>query len=342
MSFGDFANSLLKPGEKKKSTAQVDGALYDEMLKIYGDISGQDWHRLFPYSFEIVSPEDPDKRLIYTLPIPPESLNVNPVSASEATPTLGGVVEETSETTFWNLTLAGTTGIAVSKSERDSDDYNTAEELQQIAKHFREVLPTSGPLSSVIRGTVQNAVSVASRISGVIGAAGNLDFNDALEQALLPKLPYFDSSVNGQSNGYTEIHKFHKFILLYSLLNSRKNQDKISDKNLKNKKWALYFRNAKDGQKFRVIVQNFQISKSVRSPYLYNYQIIMKGWDINPVGAEDGLTSAFDRFGPDGDLQSVNLLTATGALSRVKSLTRSFKQGIQNPLGTFVSVPPVV
>lgn len=340
--FNSLSKILPSPAKVKSSNNAVDKDLYDEMIKLYGDIDGKDWYRLYPYSFELVQEGAGDRQIIYTLPIPPENLTINPISASEATPTIGGVVEETSETTFWNISLAGTTGIAISKTEKESESANTVEEMKEIAKHFRDVLPTSGPISSVIRGVVSDISGVASRVTGAIGALGNGDFNDALEQAILPKLPYFESAVNGQSNGYTEIHKFHKFILLYAALNSRKNLKTIENKALQNQKWNLYFKNAKDGQRFRVIVQNFQINKSVRSPYLYNYQIVMKAWDLQPVNVSDKVNSAFDRFGPEGDLKSVNLLTATGALSRAKSLTRTFKKGISDPLGTFVSVPPVL
>jgi hypothetical protein len=149
------------------------------------EIYPERWHQVFPYQFMIMQKaadtQDSANKYygvsgatgkaitetalaIYTLPIPPQSVNVRMVSASQVTPTIGGVVEETSANTFWDITLSGTTGIAVGKkgdvaaqlAGTGSGGWSGA--LAQIksalfgeppktASKFREVIKTTGEMS---------------------------------------------------------------------------------------------------------------------------------------------------------------------------------------------------
>jgi hypothetical protein len=255
------------------------------------------------------------KKIIYTLPIPPDGLTVKPIMAQEATATVDAVVEESSPNVFWMITLTGTTGIAI-----DREDTNEA------AKSFRQSLGTTGLLAGV-GASLNKLASTATAVLGVgeNGAPesiGDVTGNVAefAQAALLPKLPYASSAIGSTNNGYTEMNLLHRFLIAYGDL-----------KRTVPMQTSLYFINHKDKQQFRVVVKDFQIRKSVSEPYLYRYSITLKGWDLkNPDQTE---AKPIDRF--KGDLSPVNTLTLTNLNSSLNDL-------VTNSIGNPNSVIPVI
>jgi len=274
-------------------------------------INGADWYEVYGYQFSIVSVSGSEKaEFKFTLPIPPQSLMIKPVMASRATPTIGGVVEETSGVTFWMIQMSGTTGVAVSRSE--SDQTKRAE----MAKVFRDNISTTGLLSGVsanlnrtiskIGGVADKAIDAFGRVSNAIssgdyaGAIGDAaaGFVGAANTALLPPLPYSESAVNQVSNGFTEAQELQKFFYMYS---------KVKDKNPN--KYSLKFKCYKTNQEWRVIVKDFSLQISAQNPNLYKYSISLQGWDCMPIDGRDKV-KPFDRLNPGGDLSSVNTVTS--------------------------------
>jgi hypothetical protein len=299
------------------------------------DVNGEDWYKLYPYTFAIEG--NKGSSLKYALPIPPESLVVQMIAPTEVVPTLGGVVEEPSAVVFWSIQLAGSMGIAPSKFKLDNKGDVTVP-LGEMAQMFRGNLAKTGLISGMADSLFKPADAVAKTWDAFTngGTAGGIQ---AINQ---PFLPYAESQVNGISNGYTEIHNFHKFFILYTKLNSRK--DALNDPlvaQFANEKFGLFFYNYKDGQKFRIVLKNFMIIKTQTSPYLYKYQCQFKGWDLSPIARSD--KSEYNRFDPaTGDLASVNTTSITSTLNAGKKLLRNVKTGVTDPLGTFLSTPPVI
>ena len=281
--------------------------------------TGQDWSKIYGYQF-IVSFVDDIKDnsgkvdYIYTLPIPPQTFNIRMIPASQATPTLGGVVEETRANTFWLISMSGTTGIAVSRKADDIDSRTS------MATKFRDTISTTGLLSGALAG-INSAISkiagagdalvdagksvmsgnsvtgIPAALEGVVGS-----FNDVF----LPSIPYSASAVSQKSNGYTEIQELHRFLYTYSLLKSRTpSQSK------------LRFRCYKTSQIWDCIIQDFNIQQSAQNPFLYRYTISLKGWNVKDADTKDN-GKAFDRFGPQGDLKAVNLVNPT-LFNQIKS-----------------------
>lgn len=285
-----------------------EGAIYAKAQQAFNEglaweFKGSDWYKVFGYQFVVLdSAGTPPQELIYTLPIPPQSINVRMIPASQATPTIGGVVEETNANVFWLINLAGTTGIAVSRQG------NGADKRHKMAKQFRDTIGTTGLLSgalagintaiSQVGGTIDGVVNsaqaiasgnVAGGVSGLVGSFNNL---------FLPGLPYSGSAVDSDTNGYTEIQEFHRFLYTYSKL-----KGKFPDR------FRLFFRSYKTNQQWQCIVQDFTIQQSANDPMLYRYNIALKAWDVRSAKTTEDLDDeAFDRFGPEGDLQSVNLI----------------------------------
>lgn len=334
--------SKLMPPNPLKGGSSVGGATKGPFSQLY-EVQGASWYKVFPYVFAIEETQTGKTLFNYALPIPPESIVTQMISPTEVVPTLGGVVEEPSATVFWSIQLAGTMGNAVSRFakkenlEKSQDEAN----LGAVATAFRTSLSKTGLLTGMVDSLLGSIDKVNGAINAIKGAGGGLDSAAAAMQAAVqPLLPYMESAVNEKSNGYVEIHNFHRFLIFYTHLNSRK--DALSDdlaKNYANNKYGLFFYNYKDNQKFRIVLKNFMIIKSQNSPFLYKYQCQFKGWGLQSA-SNDQSKLAVDRF--RGDLATVNTVTITSALTKTKGLVRNFKSATTDPLGTFLPTPPVI
>lgn len=280
-----------------------------EIAKSLWAINGENWYKVYGYQFHIEDKKSDGKansKYYFTLPIPPQSISVTPVIPAKATPTMGGVVEEHSPVTFWQINLMGTTGVAISR--RPGDEQNR----QYMAGQFREILSTTGLLAgkfnqlnkaiNKIGGIVDNTIStiqniqdgknplnqVTAGVKGVVGAVNN---------SLLPQIPYAASAVSRDTNGFTEAQELQLFFYVYQQLKSQDPQ-----------RYDLYFTIYKTNQRWRTIVRNFSLQQSANEPMSYKYQISLQGWDCKSADKESDLSKAFDRFGPEGDLKTVNTM----------------------------------
>lgn len=334
--FNEQLGSSFAQFRDQKLVTERDAGLYGKTAAE----SAQDWYKTYPYRF-IIKELDTEAQspmvLIYSLPIPPESLILKPVYPSEAIATMGGVVEETSDVVFWQIAMSGTMPHAISRKNNTEDD---------PALLFRANVSTTGPLSSIIGGVlkpIENALGKAGNIAGAFSSGfSSNNAASALQAALQPPLPYkasgvVDSEGEATNNGFTEIHKLQKFFLLYQKLSTRFSQS-LKNKDLQGKKFALFFENIKDGQSFRIIPKETMFAKTAQSPYTYKYQLSFVAWNLatpNPI-------DPIDRFGPGGDLATVNTLTVTSLFNGARNAANFIKRGVSDPLGTFVSTPPVL
>jgi hypothetical protein len=270
------------------------------------EFTGEDWYKVFAYQFIV---EGGPEKFYYTLPIPPQSYVVKQVTASQATATLGGVVEETGSNVFWLISMSGTTGTAISRAAGDEDL------RKEVATQFRDKISTTGLLSGPLAG-VQQAIS---KVGGVLGKS--IDILDSAKDgdivgavsgtastvnaALLPNIPYNASAVTQDSNGFTEALEMQRFFFAYS-------KAKEQNPNLR-----MVFRNYKTGQEWRCILQDPQFQQSVQNPMLIRYNINLKAWDVKSVSESQ---KAIDRFGPNGDLKEVVTISPT----TMKNLTNYF------------------
>ena len=140
--FGQFGVSLGTPEGKIYGLAKD---ILSDLSNIQPggtpwDIDGEDWYKVYSYQFVITDSKafgsfGNKDEIIYTLPIPPQSMSVRMIPASQATATIGGVVEETNANVFWSLNMSGTTGIAVSRIGTGANRH------EEMAKVFRDNVP---------------------------------------------------------------------------------------------------------------------------------------------------------------------------------------------------------
>jgi hypothetical protein len=331
-----------KPDGGANSVAQLLKEAYSKKSPFYS-VTAEDWYKTFPYRFKIVVKGKPT---YYSLPIPPEALSYQMVSASQLIPTLGGVVEETSPTVFWQIALSGTTGIGISRPY--SDETDTLDKPASGENSFRTVL--KGGLLANTFNKVLNATDAVKGAwgQGAEGAFGLLEglastaqrYNTSAVKNYIPEespgsklasavgldFSRFGSQKPNATNGYVEIHLLHNFLNSYSHLKEN-DPDNVS----------LYFESQKDNMQWQVIVKNFGFQKNAAQPYLYKYNIVLQGFDLSQVGG--GARTPVDRFGTDGDLGGVSSFTLSGASERAQSLTRKIST---NPLGLIASKPPII
>jgi len=268
----------------------------------------------------------------FTLPIPPQSMVIKPILPSRITPTIGGVVEETSEVKLWTISMSGTTGIAPSQTASSEPTFaliGKNYDRKTIAKTFREVLETTGlksgkladnenstdnfspeneVVSSVSAIVPDDPLSVLNGIAGAVSASTAGSINDSF----LPSLPYHSSGVDESSNGFTEAQELQKFFFMYNGLKGRYP-----------KGFALLFSNSKTDQTWRCVIKDFMLQQSAEHPNMFRYKIDMQCWGVGKVAdyfKDDGFDKPYDRFGPGGDLTQVNLVSNTATIDILKKI----------------------
>jgi len=232
----------------------------------------------------------------YALPIPPQTYVEKMVTASQATPTFGGVVEETNKNVFFNISMGGTTGIAVTRGAT-----NVPGGRDKMASIFRDSIKSTGLMSgamaqvnaviSQVGGIADQAIQAGTALAnGDIGGAAAAAVQ-AMQTKLLPAMPYAGSAVDKDTNGFTEAEELVRFLYTYSAL-----KDKKPDK------YSLSFRNFKTGREYRCVVRDIQLQRSVQDPMLTRYSLALQCWDAKPISDSDKSEAEYDRFGPGGDL----------------------------------------
>jgi hypothetical protein len=316
MAFLDDAIGAVK---KAAGFGKLTGDTLPELVGGMWTITGANWYQVYGYQFQV---DAYGVKYYFTLPIPPQTISISPVIPSKITPTMGGVVEEHSAVTFWQINMAGTTGVGVSR--RDGDELNR----KYMAGQFREILSTTGLLAGKFNELNKSINKIGGLIDGAINTVTNfteaknpLDAISAVSggvvgtvnNALLPPLPYSSSAVKQESNGFTEAQELQRFFYAYQKLKAD------APGNV-----SLHFVNYKTNQKWRVAVKNFSLQQSANEPMLYKYSISLQGWDCVAPSEEPGLEKAFDRFAPGGDLSSVNTmgLSASGKVGAAVSAAK--------------------
>lgn len=284
---------------------------------------GQDWYKVFPYSFVVEGPQK--SRFIYTFPIPPQMMVTNMIPASKATATFGGVVEETSDNVFWQIQIQGTTGVAISRDGLA----NTQASRKDMANKFRKKLETTGLLSGVasqlnalvgkVGGTADAVLNATSAFKNGDFSAGAAGVTGAINNAILPQQMYSGSGVDDTTNGYTEMQELHRFLFTYSHLKAARPKD-----------FTLKFQNHKTGQEWRVILSApLSISQSANQPMSYRYSIQLQAWDVQPINGSNR-ANEIDRFAPGNDLGTVNTVGVSGAYKAFKGFSTTLQGKSKN------------
>lgn len=97
----------------------------EAFVSVWKDLDTSTWNKYLPYQLLVVEEQHdgsyvPLPKWRYTLPIPPESLNISMVSADRVETTLTGYTEKLGGAPFREISFSGTTGVNIQKPVMDT------------------------------------------------------------------------------------------------------------------------------------------------------------------------------------------------------------------------------
>lgn len=228
------------------------------------DSSRNNWYRQKPYTFIFTDKED--KSYYFNLPISPSNLNITTHFATNLVTTMYGTIEEHSEQRYFDITISGTTGIAPTYHEPSEMDRNFSVSPISSKKNIGR---TSYKVTDGINlgGFAQRSLDLlrqtTDRVSDIFGP-------DTVKPGIAV-----------DQTGYVAFHNFYKFLLAYK-------KDVSSSKQSSRQVHPLTFVNYKDNNKYDVSISTFQLTRDAANPMLYNYNIVMRGYNLR---------TALDKYG---------------------------------------------
>jgi hypothetical protein len=296
------------------------------------------------------------EKFTFYLPIPPQSMNIQDMSTSEAHATLGGVVEETSTPVFHLISLVGTTGLSSSGTDISARTVPVNQQnVQNLSIQFRRFIDnlneTTNPVARLIRDAVDGSVNFIGGLgdvekplqygrsgSAVITGSEDQNINELIsvgtkgkdtgflnelkaigERAVSSVTSSFTGDTTNARSIYANGYAWSHAMRQFFLIYRR---EKANNPELK-----LFFIDGKAGTRFRCVPRNIAFNQSAKNPFVVSYNLVLKCWSDN--GEDFNLTDnppQVDRFGPGGDLADVNTLTATALAAQAFKVFNSFKR----------------
>ena len=262
----------------RRSGAPLDiAAHYD--IDSRGSDSLENWYKAKPYCFRI---RDKDNIVNdFYLPISPSNLDITTHFATNVIPTMYGTVEEHSEQRYFDIIIKGTTGFAPKFLKADpAKPSNLSSNASTFFDKFVNVngsnSPKTGRASFTPGVSTEGLFKRTAGLARLIAEQASRIFADRFEDKT--------SAIPLESSGYYAFHNFYRSLLEYKNQTVRKDNDRRKDgtssfgKRIYNH--PLTFVNYKDNNQYNVAIQNFQLSRSADDPFLYNYNIIMRGYKL--------------------------------------------------------------
>jgi hypothetical protein len=309
MEIKDSKSSILAAGDIDQAVPKKTQYKYDPTSFQKDEVDGQPykivedrWYQAMPYGFRFY-PRQGKTTQPYTfyLPISPSDITITTHFATNVIPTLYGTVEEHSEQRYFDIVIAGTTGIAP--------------KYTQVNQGFPQA-GREGPDISII----QKITDTVSKWSGgffgkYIGQANNIanKATDTLAN-VIPSIKNETTGVHDNVSGYVAFHRLYKFLLAYKRdIAGAVKLDQITHH-------PLEFINYKDHNKYKCSIQRFILRRTARDPLLYEYNIVLRAYELtdlsgDPLGSD--LASRLDSLGLNGKSGSV--------FSKIKSLASGAK-----------------
>ena len=221
------------------------------------------WHKQKPYAFEFGSPLDSSLRTFY-LPISPSNLNITTHFATNVISTMYGTVEEHSEQRYYDIIISGTTGMSPRYYKEIGDQMEDAISTKAIGRAGTPIKSrVGGPLGGFMKRTqalVENALNQANDLLGDDNSSTGIDL---------------------QRTGYAAFHNLYKFLLVHKKLAANEKITYSSEKK------TIRFINYKDNNMYDIAVQQFQLTRDASNPMLYNYNIVMRAYNLRSADSQD-------------------------------------------------------
>jgi hypothetical protein len=259
----------------------------------------QNWYTQYPYTFKFVDAFG--TKQTFHLPISPYNINITTHFATNVISTMYGTIEEHSEQRYYDIAISGTTGM--------SPRYYDSPDLMQRNDS------TDGKLSATGRGSYGVRDSLLGNLGGFLKRTQALVDNAANQVRDLIGDTNGSTGIDLNKTGYMAFHNFYKFLLVYKKDISGEEKKGIRIKG------PLVFINYKDNNQYNVVIQNFQLTKDVSNPMLYNYNLSMRAYNMTQADATEVSNDLTNRISELG-LDSIN---NNSLFSKLANKTRQAK-----------------
>ena len=267
--------------------------------------TAENWFTALPYGFQFIDRKG-QKQTIY-LPISPSNLSITTHYATNVVTTLYGTVEEHSEQRYFDITMSGTTGYAPKYVKLRDIEY--FERSQKTTVRGRQSWDISSEVTiPSLGGFFSKSID---RINGLINKA--TESFSAREN---------ESGIDINRSGYTAFHNLYKFFLQYK-------KDTAGVESIEQRsKHPLWFLNYKDNNKYKCAIQKFVLKRSANDPMLYNYDIVLRAYEIQVVGDKvpDEFAARRRDLGLDG-------IEDSSLFSDIKNLSNNLKGVVGSAVG---------
>jgi len=308
-----FERPKVKPSTSATSgQSQPGGIAFDERFLSNGTntytIKSENWYTAKPYGFKATLRTG--ATVVMFLPINPSNLTITTNFATNIISTLYGTVEEHSDVRYFDITIAGTTGIAprfVAPSIVDGGDMDPGAAYESLRKSGRSAFAPVDSFSA--GGFFSKTLAIANQIKNKA--------NDLVNGSAKPK-----NGLNADNSGYVAFHNLYRFLLQY-----KKDAAGVINSNNR-KKHPLTFFNYKDGNRYDVAVRSFTMVRSADNPMLYNYTIQLRGYNLQSL--TDKVDENIQRRLQDLGLAGID---GSSILGDIKSISSKAKGIIGSAVG---------
>jgi hypothetical protein len=275
------------------------------------------WNKLFPYQLLLLKRNEEGKwsKTSFgpppvTLPIPPQTLNIDMPFAMTVEATQGGVIEQANGAPFRDISLQGTTGVLPLR--------NTTAKPAIL-----------NPLQGIFLGTSNTILGAANTVTTVKNAVG---VGDSTPPNVIPETDFASKADNSPAFGTG----YYQFLLLKRFLEWYAEAKKGSSYRNITLGFAVY----KEQEVYLVTPQAFSVARSASQPLSYQYSLKLRAWGrvVLSEGAVGG--QAHHKFvGRDPNLYARvgNALDAARtAMSLARNTITSFAGDLNNLIETNV------
>jgi len=237
------------------------------MEKIYETENSfvHNWYEQKPYS--IVFTSRAGEKDTFYLPISPSNLNITTHWATNVISTMYGTVEEHSEQRYYDIQIAGTTGM--------SPRYYRPIGFQKAPSTGRAGFPIRQSLASGLGGFFQRTQDA---IATTLDIASDLLGEDQPQ-----------NGVDLSHSGYIAFHNLYKFLLVYKKDTSGETSVR------KRSSHPLKFVNYKDNNEYDIAITGFQLTRDAANPMLYNYNMTMRAYNLRAADSSNIQADIQDR-----------------------------------------------
>jgi hypothetical protein len=202
--------------------------------------------------------------------------------------TLGSTIEQHTHQRYFDIGIAGTTGIAPKNlpAVLTAKDANIAGALntENTDVDINENFSASNRKSYDLNYFPQiNTAILGGFLSSIYNKASNV-VNRAVDVGRTYK---FESGVGDSVSGYVAFHNLYRFFLAYKK-SAADGTSAHSDSS------PLMFLNFKDNNKYSCVINAFTLERSSDNPMLYNYSIQLRAYDLKDLGSGNKDESSSD------------------------------------------------